>query len=195
MSDHRKQLQRFHDPGDIHELTFSVYRREKLLTNNAWRRYLSESITQSCQENRCFLAAFVYMPEHVHLLIWGIQSKEQVSDFLAAAKQPMSGRVRSDLEATESLLLDRLLIQERVEKQVFRFWQVGVGYDRNLKTVKAVQASIDYIHHNPVARGLCRKAVDWRWSSARYYASDGEEIDSLHPLITPLPREFWLGGW
>jgi hypothetical protein len=27
---HRKPLKRFHEPGDIHELTFSVYQRQKL---------------------------------------------------------------------------------------------------------------------------------------------------------------------
>jgi hypothetical protein len=28
---------------------------------------------------------------------------------------------------------------------------------------------LEYIHNNPVSRGLCRRAVDWKWSSARYY--------------------------
>jgi putative transposase len=54
----------------------------------------------------------------------------------------------------------------------FRFWQEGTGYDRNLFTPAAIQASLDYIHNNPVQRTLCRKAVDWKWSSARYYLLD-----------------------
>ena len=29
---------------------------------------------------------------------------------------------------------------------------------------------IDYIHANPVRRGLAAKAEDWEWSSARWYA-------------------------
>ena len=36
-------------------------------------------------------------------------------------------------------------------------------------TVKAIESSIDYIHRNPVERKLCRLAIDFRWSSARYY--------------------------
>jgi putative transposase len=76
---------------------------------------------------------------------------------------------------------------------VFRFWQEGPGYDRNLFTVRAVQASLDYIHRNPVARKLCVQARHWRWSSARYYESDGQVLDPLLPTITPLPAEFWSG--
>jgi hypothetical protein len=33
--------------------------------------------------------------------------------------------------------------------------------------------------------------TDWRWSSARYYVSDGQHIDVLLPKITPLPAGFW----
>ncbi|WP_425614439.1 transposase [Anatilimnocola sp. NA78] len=70
---HRKRLQRYHEPGDVHELTFSCYRRMQLLTNNAWRVKLARAIDAACEEIGCFLAAFVFMPEHVHLLTWGFE--------------------------------------------------------------------------------------------------------------------------
>ena len=131
------------------------------------------------------------MPEHVHLLIWGLRSKEDVSTFLAGVKQPLSIHVRNDLEAHDSRLLSRMLVRERPGKIVFRYWQEGPGFDRNLFTAKAVQASLDYIHTNPVKRGLSVRARDWRWSSARYYESDGQILDEHLPTITPLPAECW----
>ena len=54
------------------------------------------------------------------------------------------------------------------------FWQSGGGYDRNIKTPKTLLAMIDYVHNNPVRRGLVKRAVDWHWSSAAYYAGIGE---------------------
>jgi putative transposase len=33
-----------------------------------------------------------------------------------------------------------------------------------------LRAAIDYIHANPVRRGLVARAEDWEWSSARWYA-------------------------
>jgi putative transposase len=99
---------------------------------------------------------------------------------------------RDDLKRHRSRLLERLTIQERPGRMVFRFWQEGPGFDRNLFTVKAVTASLDYIHSNPVKRGLCQKARDWRWSSARYYEEEGCKMDPLLPKLTPLPAEFWV---
>jgi putative transposase len=188
---HRKRIKHFHDPGDIHELTFSCYRRLPLLTNNAWRANLSRCIDDALINLNGKLAAFVYMPEHVHLLVWGLTCKEDVSELLIRIKNPLSGRVKADLQATSSPLLARLTVRERPGKMVFRFWQEGPGFDRNLYTVKAVQASIDYIHNNPVKRGLCIRARDWRWSSARFYESDCRLQDDLLPRLVPLPAEFW----
>lgn len=191
-SAHRKRVKHFHDPGDIHELTFSCYERQKLLNNNAWRSKLSECIDTANDEVGALLAAFVYMPEHLHLLVWGLQTKEDVSRLLGRIKQPMSSSVHVDLERSRSPLLRKLTVRERPGKFVFRYWQEGPGFDRNLFNVQAVQGSIDYIHRNPVERKLCVRATDWRWSSARYYESDGQTVDPLLPKITPLPREFWL---
>jgi putative transposase len=191
---HRKRIRHFHEPGDFHELTFSCYQRMPLLTNNSWRTKLSRCIDEACEMLGCQLTAFVYMPEHVHLLVLGIHKKEDVSKFLALVKQPLAKHVRAELESSHSRLLSRLMVRERPGKMVFRYWQEGPGFDRNLFTVKAVQASLDYIHNNPVTRGLCARSRDWRWSSARYYESDGREQDELLPRLTRIPAEFWSIG-
>ncbi len=67
---HRKRVKHFHEPGDLHELTFSCYRRLPLLTNDDWRCRLSRSLDRAIQEAAMQLVAFVYMPEHVHLLVY-----------------------------------------------------------------------------------------------------------------------------
>ena len=52
-------------------------------------------------------------------------------------------------------------------KKVFRFWQRGGGYDRNLWSAHVIHSSINYIEGNPVRSGLVKKAEEWLWSSAR----------------------------
>ena len=66
---HRKRVRHYDEPGDCHELTFSCYRRLPLLTNDGWREMLSRSIDRAMLGHRYRLVAFVYMPEHVHLLV------------------------------------------------------------------------------------------------------------------------------
>jgi putative transposase len=44
---------------------------------------------------------------------------------------------------------------------------------------------IDYIHLNPVRRGLVAKAVDWKWSSAGWF-----ELGQPRPIVLdPIPPE------
>ena len=42
---HRRRIKHFHQPGDLHELTFSCCRRLPRLTNDAWRGLLARAVT------------------------------------------------------------------------------------------------------------------------------------------------------
>ena len=114
------------------------------------------------------------MPEHVHLLVKPAEPGPSIGRYLARVKQPVSRQVRELLARHDhdADLLRRLTVRERPGKTCFRFWQEGPGYDRNLHSSRAIEASLDYLHENPVRRGLCRRAVDWRWSSARFYREE-----------------------
>ena len=88
---------------------------------------------------------------------------------------------------SDSPLLKQLTVLERPGKYCFRYWQEGPGFDRNIFSRDALAASIDYIHNNPVKRGLCQRAIDWSWSSARYYLIDPPrqqfpELPHIHGL-------------
>jgi putative transposase len=48
-------------------------------------------------------------------------------------------------------------------------WQ-GRFFDRALRTVKEYMETVEYIHLNPVRRGLVKTAEDWKWSSVHEYA-------------------------
>ena len=143
-----------------------------LLTNDVWRHLLAQCLDAAVEETRVRLVSFVFMPEHVHLLVSPVDAECSVSRFLARVKQPFSKQVHDQLLNSGGRLLDRLVVRERLGKMCFRFWQEGPGFDRNLFSPDAITASLDYIHTNPVKRGLCQKAVDWRWSSARFYLAE-----------------------
>jgi len=50
-----------------------------------------------------------------------------------------------------------------------RLWQ-GRFFDRALRTVKEYQERVEYIHWNPLRRGLLKRPEDCKWSSAHEYA-------------------------
>jgi putative transposase len=66
--------------------------------------------------------------------------------------------------------LARLTVTGRANRVERRFWQAGGGYDRNLMEPTTIRHVIDYIHGNPIRRGLVNQADDWPWSSAGFYS-------------------------
>lgn len=166
---HRKTVRHFHEIGHLHELTFSCYQRMPLLTNDTWRDKLARCIEAAGEETAIELVGFVFMPEHVHLLVYPTGPDPSISRYLARLKQPFSRQIKDILAVRRSRLLEKLTVRERPGKECFRFWQEGPGFDRNLSSPEAISSSLEYIHNNPVSRGLCQRNVDWNWSSARYY--------------------------
>ena len=194
MSGHRKTVKRFHEPGDCHELTFSCYRRMPLLANDEWRHLLAESLDRAVHGQSCRLIAYVFMPEHVHILVQPTFHDVRIDLLLKVMKAPFSTLIKRRLEAAGSPLLERLTVRERPGVYRFRFWQEGGGYDRNLRSVKSVEAAVTYIHENPVRRQLCETAADWRWSSARDHHEDGQGGRRVEgpPTIHGLTWDFFV---
>ena len=184
---HRKTVRHFHEVGHLHELTFSCYLRMPLLTNETWREKLARSIDNAREETGIKLIGFVFMPEHVHLLVYPTISNPTISTYLARVKQPFSTQIKEILVNNRSRLLQKLTVLERPGKMCFRYWQEGPGFDRNLFSGEAISLSLEYIHNNPVRRGLCGSPVDWFWSSARYFHEFPAPQNPSLPRIHGLP--------
>jgi len=89
---------------------------------------------------------------------------------LSAIKLSISRKVVNFAKNTRSPLLKKMYHASTTGLPVYRFWQRGGGYDRNLISREAVLNSIEYIQNNPVRKGLVSSPEDWIWSSAGYYA-------------------------
>ena len=146
-----------------------------------------EAVENACNRLGYRLAAFVIMPEHVHLLVYPDSISTNIDQLLFAIKRPFSYRFKQYLIETNSSLLNRLTSHGPSGKGKFRFWQQGPGYDRNLTSEKAVIQAIDYIHANPVHRGLVGRARDWKWSSARWHELEQRSVDPELPKIHGVP--------
>jgi len=112
------------------------------------------------------------MPEHVHLIVLPPDESARIASLLFAIKRPHSYRVKEMLRRLGDALLEQLMVRERPGRRVFRFWQEGGGYDRNLTDEKTILAAIHYAHANPVRRGLCSSPAEWKWSSWHHYEGD-----------------------
>ena len=122
------------------------------------------------------------MPEHVHIIIHPNEFASEISWFLKSMKQPVARKVSRWLSGHDPQMYDRLCIKRKDGSREFRFWQAGGGYDRNIENPKTLIQMIDYIHQNPVRRGLVEQAADWKWSSASWY-DHGEGMLRMSSLV------------
>jgi len=70
---------------------------------------------------------FVFMPEHVHLLVRPLDDKPAIDQYLHDVKQPVSVFQKKLLIEHKSRLLQRLTVSSGVDQGQFRFWQEGPG--------------------------------------------------------------------
>jgi len=78
-----------HEPGAAHGLTFCCHRRFAFLRAERTCAWLANAIDEARREHHFLLWAYVFMPEHVHLLVWPTRPDFSVSRVLKAIKQPV----------------------------------------------------------------------------------------------------------
>jgi putative transposase len=175
-------------PGHAHELTFSCYRRYPFLHADRTCLWLAAAIEEARVRFGFSLWAYVFMPEHIHLVVMPSGSKGEISAILRAIKGPVGQKAIGHLVEHAPEWLPRVTRKrgKRIERL---FWQSGGGYDRNITEPATLWSVIDYLHLNPIRRGLVIRAEDWRWSSASCYA--GKTEGELR--VDEVPLE-WVGA-
>ena len=157
-------------------LTFSCYERLPLFGNDAIKDEFAKRLELIHARRGFKLCAWVVMPEHVHLIIVPNLDEVSTPQILSAIKRPFAEFVLRRWKQLKAPILKKIC----VASNRYRFWQAGGGYDRNIRDEDEMLRKVEYVHVNPVNRGLVDKPVDWRWSSARWFAGirDGAvEVD------------------
>jgi len=125
---------------------------------------LIESIDAARQKHDFELWAYVFMPNHAHLVIHPRREIYSISDILLSIKQPVSRRAIEYLREHNPAGLRLLATGQRARS--YHIWQKGGGYDRNINKVDTLIETVRYIHSNPVRKGLVRTPDEWHYSSA-----------------------------
>ena len=176
----------YNDPGHAHELTFSCYRKFPFLSKDRTCEWLAEQLDLVRRELNYHLYAYVFMPDHVHLLVMPVEHEYDTATFLKRLKEPVSRKAIQFLKQNSPEWLERIRVR-RGPKVEHHFWQPGRGYDRNIEKGTTLLSMVEYTHMNPVRKKFVQHAKEWKWSSAGWFA--GQPLNSLPP--DPIPIE-WL---
>ncbi len=156
----------YNDPGHAHFLAFSCFQRCEILADDCACHLLANSIDRAHCLHQFDVWAYVFMPDHVHLLIWPRREAYDISEILRSIKSSFALRLISDWRQHCPAQLQRLRV-EPANGISYRVWQRGGGFDRNLYSSRLVHRAIEYIEANPVRKGYVIDPSEWKWSSAR----------------------------
>jgi putative transposase len=178
----RRHRININEAGHAHALTFSCYRRFTFLSAERTCAWLADAIEAAREAKQFAVWAYVFMPEHAHVVVFPHDPEHNVAMIRKVIKSPVAKQAIQFLKEHAPDWIPRIT-RNRGARIEHLFWQSGGGYDRNLTNPKTLLATIDYIHMNPVRRGLVERATDWKWSSAGWFA--GEKKCPLVPDKIP----------
>jgi len=149
------------DQRFVHFLTFSVYHRRRLLDMDQPKKIVLGVLNDQLRQYSARCVGFVIMPNHVHALIW-LPEPGNLIPFLSNWKRLSSHAIREWYREHAPNYFQSIDEGEH-------FWQPKY-YAFEIYTAKKLLQKLDYIHSNPIKAKLVERAVDYRWSSARWYA-------------------------
>ena len=104
------------------------------------------------------------MPEHVHLLI----------------SEPAKAALSKALQSVK--------LSVAVQQKERPFWQPRY-YDFNVHTERKRVEKLNYMHNNPVTRGLVAQPEQWTWSSFRHLFTGDPGVIEIESQWTAARRE------
>ncbi len=141
-----------------HFITFSVYRRRRLLDHDEPKRIVLGVLNFVLDKHLAKCVGFVLMPDHVHALVW-FPETGQLSRFIHELKRQSSLSIRTWYRENAANYFSGF-------GEGDKFWQPKY-YSFSIYERAKLEEKLNDMHLNPVRAGLVERAVDWPWSSAR----------------------------
>lgn len=177
---------RYFHPGQLQFITSSIYRRAPVFANDCLRREFVEVLDELRSEMHFLLIGWALMPEHFHLLI-----KPEPADATSLILQRLKDRtarriLRTLRQHPESAWCGKMLSRFHLPSNVhdeshYRVWQRRF-YPFNVYSERKRLEKLNYMHNNPIQRGLADSPEQWPWSSWRFYHRGGTSVQKMDRL-------------
>jgi putative transposase len=164
--------------GNAYYITTSVNKFVKIFKEKKYIECILDNINFYRRKHNFKLLAYVIMPDHLHLLIYPDQDRvEEVSSIMEDLKKFTSRKLRKQMEEDKR---NKWLSLFKLKKPKKKNWQYQIWQERfddlAIYSLEIARIKINYIHNNPVRKGLVEKAEDYLYSSARNYILEDHSI-------------------
>ncbi|MGA2631367.1 MAG: transposase [Terriglobia bacterium] len=170
----------------LHYLTASTYRRARVFDSERFRSHFVKTLGALRASLGFKLLGYVLMPEHFHLLIWPLEQANP-SQIIQRLKERTAIFILENLHENRPFpwcrkMLERLTLPSTVHLHgPNRVWQRRF-YDLNVWSERKRLEKLNYMHGNPVKRGLVSSPAQWPWSSYRFYYLEDSSVLAMDHL-------------
>ena len=134
-----------------------------------------------CRKNKGMeIYGYCIMPSHIHLIFRSAEADPSglIRDFKGFTSRKMLKTIEENTQESRKEWL--LWMFEKAAKKNSnvknrQFWQQNNKLIE-LWSLKVFEQKLNYIHNNPVVSGFVTNPIDWKYSSARNYASNDDTI-------------------
>ena len=148
VSPHQKNLRKGRKslPFHAYYVTKCLFDRSyPVLANEVNANMLISSLDWLRKQEIIKIGGFVVMPDHYHAII-GLTDKEELDDVMESLDKYTARRIN------------------RYLNRKGKFWQEGF-FDHCMRNLIEFRDILEYIHQNPVRKGLVKIAEDWPLST------------------------------
>lgn len=179
----------------IYFVTFTIVEWMPVFIEEAACKIVTESLNFSTRNKKLGVNAYVIMPNHMHAIVFdkdfdNDRLKHTLDDF-----RKFTGRQLLDYaDANLPNPFGQIFRENASEDRQRKFWQ-STQHPEGIYSEKFYMQKFNYIHLNPVRKGLVRSTMDWRFSSAGYWFAMNDGFGSGDPNLTPNDVELSGIGW
>jgi REP-associated tyrosine transposase len=137
------------NPDEIYFITITVRdRNDYCLDINDFIK-ITKSLDESMNHSNGRIEAYVYLPDHIHLLIrqGDVGFSDRIRSFKIKSNYKIFGKQKSVWQQS--------------------FWEHRIRDDQDFIN------HVEYIHFNPVKHGHVHSPKDWKYSSFKNFVKDG----------------------
>ena len=144
-------------------LTFTVKNWYYVLDRHYRWNIIANSLKYFQKNRELKLYGFVFMINHLHLMIF---SKDTIG-FIRDFKKFVARKILKNIRQTEpnALKIFRVQVKDAKPTMTYEFWN-RTNMPEMITSEKFFLQKLNYVHENPLKRNYVMKPEDWYWSSA-----------------------------
>ncbi len=162
---------RIHDDASVYFVTYSVVSWLPVFVSERACRLLTESLAFCRTHKGLRVSAYVIMPTHLHAIVFDHEyDTARLTQSLDAFRRYTGRTLADDAIRNQPPVFSEVFRQAAGPDRHRRFWQ-PTRHPLAIRAARFWKQKLDYIHANPVRKGLVQYPEDWRFSSARCYVT------------------------